>query len=273
MTVIYPRRPAHTLPGMAATPVTGPAPDPLAADSRYIDPAILAKFDTICSRMGVIAEAVNAFTDPTLRERAFYELVGIINPSPDEPELVDVIALPQTAFDRDFAVRQIGELSVWVIEKAPTAWREAARLDDSTAANVIDMLARGADAWTQILLVKHALMTAAGFSAEQVDGDLVPLIREMAADPPPIAPEVEQLATYLRGQAEPGETVAEAAIRLIERLRSGRPTLVPTPETGEVDQGLRREPDQVDDRDGERAPQPDDITPAIQAYKERTGTS
>jgi hypothetical protein len=204
---------------MAASPVTGPAPDPLIADPRYIDPAVLAKFDTLCSRMGLVADAVNAFDDTSLRERAFYELVGIINPSPVEPEPVDVIAQPQPAYpDRDFAIRQIGELSAWVIEKAPTAWREGVRFHESTAANVIDMLVRGAEAWTQILLVKHALMTAGGFSAEQVDGDLVPLIREMAADTP-VSPEVEELALRLQSQARPGETAPQVALRLMRELQ------------------------------------------------------
>lgn len=236
--------------------VAGPAPNPLTADPRYVEPAALAKFDTLCSRMGLIAEGVNAFDDPTLRERAFYELVGIINPAPDEPEPVDVIAVPQR--EQPFAGSvDLHRLSEWILDKAPTAWRESVQHFEPITDAVIRFLSEGADAWTQTLLVKHALMTAGGFSAEQVDGDLATLIREMAADAP-ISPEIERLALYLQEEAQPGESAVDVAIRLIERLRSGRSAFIPAAEVADgadgdasrpVDVGLRREPDRVDDRE------------------------
>jgi hypothetical protein len=241
---------------MTSSPVAGPTPEPLTADPRYIDPAVLAKFDTLCSRMGFVADVVNAFTDPTLRERAFYELVGIINPSPDEPEPVDVIGVPQWG-DAPASAVELGRLAGWIADKAPTAWRESVQPTEATADALIRFLDQGAAAWTQVLLVKHALMTAGGFTTEQVDGDLPALIREMAADKP-VSPEVEQLALYLHA-ARPDEPVVDVARQLMESLA--------------VDQGLRREPDRVDDRAGERTPQPDGITAAIPAYKDRTGTS
>jgi hypothetical protein len=62
------------------------APEPRIDDPVGVDPAALALFDTLCSRMPLIAEAVNAFANPVLQERAFYELVSILNPAQDEEE-------------------------------------------------------------------------------------------------------------------------------------------------------------------------------------------
>ncbi|MCW6003878.1 hypothetical protein K1W54_04675 [Micromonospora sp. CPCC 205371] len=65
------------------------APDLYDPNPVGIDPAVLSRFDTLCSRMGLIAEAVNAFQDPALRERAFHELVTIISPVEDDDEVPD----------------------------------------------------------------------------------------------------------------------------------------------------------------------------------------
>ena len=65
------------------------APDLYDSAPIGIAPETLSLFDTMCSRMPLIAEAVNAFTSPTLQERAFYELVSIINPVEDPDEAPD----------------------------------------------------------------------------------------------------------------------------------------------------------------------------------------
>lgn len=259
MTVVYPGWPAHSLPGMAATPVTGPTPE------------AVARVEAMCDYMPQIALAVNGFADRNLREWAFTTMVGLLEPDVD-PEAVDVIAVPQGEPSPSGTV-DLHRLSEWINDKAPTAWRESVQHFEPITDAVIRFLNQGAEAWTRILLVKHALMTAGGFSAEQADGDLASLIRELAADPPPIAPEVEQLAVYLRGQAEPGETAAQVALRLIEQLRQGSPMLVQAPEVEQVAQDLRPASEQADDRGSPREPQPNSITEAVDAYRKRTGTS
>jgi hypothetical protein len=204
---------------MAATPVTGPTPE------------AVARVEAMCDYMPQIALAVNGFADRTLREWAFTTMVSLLEPDVD-PEPVDVIAVPQWG-DAPASAVELGRLACWIADQAPTAWRESVQPDDRTADALIRFLEQGAAAWTQVLLVKHALMTAGGFTTEQVDGDLPPLIREMAADKP-VSPEVEQLALYLHA-ARPDEPVVDVARQLMESLA--------------VDQGLRREPDQVDDRE------------------------
>lgn len=242
---------------MTSSPVAGPKPDP-----------VLAKFETVCACMPQVAAAIEAFTDSNLRERAYYELVGILNPPPDDTA-ADVIAVPQWG-DAPASAAEIGRLATWILDDAPAAWRDSIQPGESTVDAAIRFLADGDHARAALILVRRELVEQGGFTVEQAEGDLIPLIRELAADPPPVAPEIEQLAVYLRGQAEPGETVAEVAIRLIERLRQGRPALVPQPEVAEVAAGLNGGPEQVDDRDGESEPQPGSITAAVEAYKERT---
>jgi hypothetical protein len=223
---------------------------------------VLAKFDAVCLRMPQIAVAIESFADPTIRERAYYELVGILNPTPDDGA-------------SGFWVRgdDLDRLTAWIADQAPMAWRDSVQPSEATADALIRFLEQGAAAWTQMLLVKHALMTAGGFSAEQVDGDLAPLIRDLAADPPVSSPEIEALAAHLRAEAQPGETAPQVALRLIERLRQGRPMLIPTPEVQQVADGVHTDTEQVDDRGGEPEKQPDDIAAAIRAYRQRTGTS
>jgi hypothetical protein len=214
--------PISDVPG---TPVIADPGDP-------IDPATLARFETLLLHMPRIAMVVETFTAPSIQERAFHELVSIINPSPDEPESVDLIAEPRWG-DAPASAVELNQLANWIADEAPIAWRESVQADEATAGALIRFLDQGAAAWAQMLLVKHALMTHGGFTAEQVDGDLAPLIREMATDKP-VSPEVEQLALYLRA-ARPDEPVVDVARRLMESLA--------------VDQGLRREPGQVDDRE------------------------
>lgn len=242
-TVVYPGCPGHSLPGMAATPVPGPTPD------------AVARIEAMCDYMPQIALAVNGFADRNLREWAFRTMVGLLEPDVAAGP-VDVIAAPQWG-DAPASAVELGRLANWIADQAPTAWRESVGPGEPTVDAAMRFLDQGAEAWTQILLVKHALMTAGGFSAEQVDGDLAPLIREMAADMP-ISPEIERLALYLREEAQPGESAVDVAIRLIERLRSGRPAFIPAAEVADgadgdasrpVDVGLRREPDRVDDRE------------------------
>lgn len=188
---------------MAATPVTGPTPE------------AVARVEAMCDYMPQIALAVNGFADRNLREWAFTTMVGLLEPDVD-PEAVDVIAVPQGEPSPSGTV-DLHRLSEWINEKAPTAWRESVQHFEPITDAVLRFLDQGAEAWTQILLVKHALMTAGGFTAEQVDGDLAPLIQEMARDTP-ISPEVEELAARLRAQAEPGETAVQVTLRLMRQL-------------------------------------------------------
>lgn len=211
---------------MAAPDLHDPAP-------VGIDPTALSRFDLLCSRMGLIADGVNAFTDPVLREKAYYELTNIINPpSDDNPDYhAEGVycgepahctpphegALPGTPY----AVRsnaELGRIADWFADDAPTAWREAAAPCESLSDATVAMLTRGAEAWTDLLLVKRALIDEAGFSADDADGDLAALIRQMASDPPPISPEVEELARRLREQAQPGESAVQVALRLTQEL-------------------------------------------------------
>lgn len=184
---------------MAAPDLHDPAP-------VGIDPVTLSRFDLLCSRMGLIADGVNAFTDPVLREKAYYELTNIINPPSDD--------------NPDYHYAPVGAgvaIANWIADDAPTAWREAWAPEASVTEVAVAMLARGAAAWTELLLVRRALIDHGGFTAEQVDGDLPALIREMAADTP-ISPEVEELALRLRAQSEPGETPVQVALRLMREL-------------------------------------------------------
>jgi hypothetical protein len=190
------------------------APDLYAPAPVGIDPAALSRFDALCSRMGLIAEGVNAFTDPGLREKAYYELTNIINPPESD---VEEAGEPQWG-DAPTSAIHIGSIANWIAEHAPTGWRDAVAPRESTADAAIAMLACGAEAWTDLLLVKRALIDHGGFTAEQVDGDLPALVRELASDAP-ISPEVEELAARLRAQAEPGETAVQAALRLMRELR------------------------------------------------------
>lgn len=52
--------------------------------AEHLTPAehqtVVARFDAVAQAMPRIAEVVNVFTDPALREKAYYELVSIINP-------------------------------------------------------------------------------------------------------------------------------------------------------------------------------------------------
>lgn len=41
------------------------------------------RFDAVAARMPDVARAVDAFADERLRERAYYELIGILNPTED----------------------------------------------------------------------------------------------------------------------------------------------------------------------------------------------
>jgi hypothetical protein len=239
---------------MAASPVTGPAPDshapdPLVASSavEHIDPAVLAKFDTLCSRMALIAEAVNTFADPSLRERAFYELVSIINPSPPEPESVELIAEPRWG-DAPASAVEIGRLAEWITDKAPGAWRDTIQPGETTVDATIRFLADGDLARAELNMIRHALIDDGGFSVEQTSGPLPPLIREMSADAP-VSPEVEELALRLKANAEPGETAVQVALRLMRELQL----------------------DKTDERGGEREPQPVSITAAAETYKREQG--
>lgn len=191
------------------------APDPLTADPRYIDPVTLAKFDTLCSRMGLIADAVKTFADTTLRERAFYELVSILNPLPDNPEPVDVVAVPQWG-DAPASAAEIGRLATWILDDAPSAWRDSIKPGESTVDAAIRFLADGDRARAALILVRRELVEQGGFSAERAEGDLIPLIRELAADPQVTDPELERLAAQMRAGARPGETAVQAATRLLD---------------------------------------------------------
>lgn len=213
----------------------------LADTSEALGPGVADRFDAVRVRMPLIAEVVDTFTDPTLRERAYYEMVSIINPPDHDVEA----GVPDAG-----AVEDVGRLAAWIVEQSPAGWRGTIDLTHTTADTAIAMLTRGAQAWTQLLLVKHALMDHGGFSAEQVDGDLAPLVRELARDVP-ISPEVEELAARLRAQAEPGETAVQVALRLMRELHL----------------------DKVDETAVERESQPDGLNAAVQAYRERTGTS
>lgn len=211
------------------------------ASADALGPGVAARFDAVRIRMPLVAEAIGAFTDPALRERAYYEMVSIINPADRDTE----DGVPETG-----AVEAVGQLAAWIIEQSPNGWRSTIDLTQTTTDTAIAMLTRGAHAWTQLLLVKHALMDHGGFSAEQVDGDLAPLIREMAADAP-VSPEVEELAARLRAEAEPGETSVQVALRLMRELHL----------------------DETDDHATEREPRPDGLNAAVEAYKKRAGTS
>lgn len=189
---------------MTRSPVAGPTPE------------AVARVEAMCDYMPQIALAVNGFADRCLREWAFTTMVGLLE-SDTVYEPADLIAVPQWG-DAPASAVELGQLANWIADKAPIAWRESVQPSEATADALIRFLDQGAQAWTQILLVKHALMTAGGFTAEQVDGDLAPLIREMAADAP-VSPEVEELALRLKAQAEPGETAVQVALRLMRELR------------------------------------------------------
>lgn len=229
---------------------TGPTPDPLAGNPRNIDPDAFARFDvtfrTLCSRMGLVAETVNAFTDPTLREWVFYKLVNIINQS-GEPSQADVIAVPQWG-DAPVSAAEIGKLASWICDDAPSAWRDSIQPGESTVDAAIRFLADGDKARAALLLVRRELVEQGGFPPEQAEGDLIPLIRELAADAP-ISPEVEELALRLKAQAEPGETAVQVALRLMRELQLDKP----------------------DERGNSREAQPDSITAAVDAYKRERG--
>lgn len=119
---------AHTVSRMAAPDLYDPAPIGISAET-------LSLFDTMCSRMPAIAEAVNAFNDPRLRERAFYEMVSILNPvkGEDEPDPLEigrlaayltVLAAPgETA--TDVALRVLGPLAREAAPEAPAWWTQA----------------------------------------------------------------------------------------------------------------------------------------------------
>lgn len=204
---------------MAVSPVTGPTPESV------------ARVEALCDYMPQIALAVNGFADRTIREWAFHACLTALEPDTDAP--VDVVATPQWGNAPASAV-ELGRLANWIADKAPMAWRDSVAPEERTVDAAIRFLDQGAAAWSQMLLVKHALMTAGGFTAEQVDGDLVPLIQELASDAP-ISPEIEHLAVRLKARAKPGETAPQLALRLLDMLST--------------EEDLRREVDKVDDRE------------------------
>lgn len=175
----------------------------------------LARFETVCTRMPRIAEAIEAFADPTLRERAYHELIRILNPSPDEPAPVDLIAAPQWG-DAPASAAEIGKLASWICDDAPSAWRDSIQPGESTVDAAIRFLEDGDKARAALILIRRELVEQGGFSAEQAEGDLIPLIRELAADPPVTDPELERLAAQMRAGARPGETAVQAATRLLD---------------------------------------------------------
>jgi hypothetical protein len=122
----------------------------LADTAHALNPEVVARFDAVRVRMPLIAEAVNAFNNPALQERAFHEMVSIINPVEDDDEAISpeierlaayltVLATPdETA--TDVALRVLGPLAREVVPEAPTWWtrdatddglrREPDRVDD-----------------------------------------------------------------------------------------------------------------------------------------------
>jgi hypothetical protein len=146
LTVIDQTIHAHTVSRMSVPPTL----QDLADTAHALNPEVAARFDAVRVRMPYIAEAVNAFASPTLQERAFYELVSIINPSSDDDEPISpeierlaayltVLAAPGETVT-EVAVRVLGPLA----REAPTevpAWytrnatddglhRESDRVDD-----------------------------------------------------------------------------------------------------------------------------------------------
>ena len=84
----------------------------------------------------------------------------------------------------------MGRLAEYVAERTPYGWRHG-HDDDTPVDAAIRMLETGADAWTQLLLVKRALMDADLFTADEVGGDLAERLPSRLAElvqhsiPPP----------------------------------------------------------------------------------------
>jgi hypothetical protein len=173
------------------------APEPRTDDPVGVSPAALARFDTLCSRMGLIAEAVNTFQDAALRERAFHELVSLIVPDEDPDEAPDyhaegtycgepshcpppfVGALPGTPYPGR-AVDELGRIADWIKSPcAPVPWRAARRADQSTSDAAIAMLDAGATAWEQVRRALLALEGTGFFTAEQINHDIAGRITEL----------------------------------------------------------------------------------------------
>jgi hypothetical protein len=174
------------------------APEPLIDDPVGVDPAALARFDTLSSRMGLIAEAVNAFASPAIQERAFHELVTLINPGDyeDPDEAPDYHAegvycgepahctppyagaLPGTPYPAR-AVTELARISSWIRSPcAPVAWR-ASLAGGPTADAALAMLEAGAIALEKVRRAKRALEDTGFFAADQVGDDIAARIIEL----------------------------------------------------------------------------------------------
>jgi hypothetical protein len=173
------------------------APEPSIDDQVGVDPAALARFDTLCSRMGLIAEAVNVFQDAALRERAFHELVSIIVPDEDPDEAPDYHAegvycgepahctppyagaLPGTPYPAR-SIAELRRIADWIRSPcAPVAWRASIAVGGPTADAAIAMLEAGAIASEQVRRAKLALEDTGFFTAEQVGDDIAARIIEL----------------------------------------------------------------------------------------------
>jgi hypothetical protein len=107
------------------------APDLHDSAPPGVAPGAIARLDALCFHMPRIAEAVQAFTDPTLRERAYYELVSILNPS--EPDTQEP-ASPTVAEAN--ARRALDQLESWLHINLPD---DAARINDTPNNTAVDV--------------------------------------------------------------------------------------------------------------------------------------
>jgi hypothetical protein len=172
------------------------APEPRIDDPVGVDPAALARFDTLCSRMGLIAEAVNTFQDAALRERAFHELVSLIVPDEDPDGAPDYHAegvycgepahctppyagaLPGTPYPAR-SIAELRRIADWIRAWAPAPWRSSVGADKSTSDAAIAMLDAGAIAWEQVRRALLALEGTGFFTAEQIDHNIAARITEL----------------------------------------------------------------------------------------------
>lgn len=106
---------------------------------------------------------------------------------------------------------------------------------------------------------------------ERAFHELVSIINPVEDNDEPVSPEVERLAAYLAVLAAPGETAIDVALRVLGPLARETPPEVPAWWTrNATDDGLRREPDRVDDRERPDGPA-ESLTAAVESYKQERG--
>lgn len=160
---------------------------------------ILARFDAVASRMPDVARATEAFADEKLRERAYYELVSILNPDTEDGDTLsgDVVRrLADATREESQDGEEFGEVMLRLLDELRD-YRKREPGDLADVAEDVDEEAREGESFTETIArllgelgttrdclskAHWALIRTGLFTADQVGDNIAARITELVEE-------------------------------------------------------------------------------------------